>query len=119
MPKRPSRDKQRVRPGSAPKSVGDLMAVRLPAVAQRALSTPEESEWQVAVRAALGPELANKLNSSRFEAGVLTVVAESAAWAAHMRFRLAEGEDGLRAALPALREIAVRVRPTRGSRRRP
>jgi hypothetical protein len=119
MPKRPLRNKQTVRPGSAPKSVRDLMSVRLPAVAERALSRSGASEWHVAVLTALGPELSDKVNGSRFERGTLTVIAASAAWAAHMRFRLAESEVELRRALPGLREVAVQVRPLRPAKRRP
>ena len=44
MPKRPHRDKQSVRLG-APKTARDLISARLPALAQRALSRPEESEY--------------------------------------------------------------------------
>src|SRR4051794_18373536 len=62
MPKRPIRDKQTVRPGAPPRTVRDLISARLPALAQRALSTPETSEWHVTVMKALGPELANKVN---------------------------------------------------------
>ena len=62
MPKRPLRNKQTVRPGGKPKTAGDLISARLPALAQRALSAPEASVWHVAVMKALGTELANKVN---------------------------------------------------------
>ena len=115
MPKRPSRDKQPVRPGPAPRTVGDLISARLPALLQRALSEPGESEWQVAVMKALGPDLANKVNRCSLDSGRLTVVAESSAWAARMRFKLAEVEPELRAVTPGFRELIVRVRPRQGS----
>ena len=114
MPKRPHRDKQTVRPGAAPRTVGDLISARLPTLAQRALSRPEESEWQVAVMKALGPELANKVNGCNLDSGRITVIAESSAWAARMRFKLAEAESELRAATPGYRELIVRVRPRQG-----
>ena len=113
MPKRPHRDKQPVRPGRAPRTVGDLISARLPALAQRARSTPETSEWHVTVMKALGPELANKVNGVTLVNGRITVNAESSAWASRMRFLLADVEPALREATPDFRELVVRVRPKR------
>ena len=113
MPKRPYRNKQTVRPGSAPKTIGDLMSARLPALTQRARSAPETSEWHVAVMKAFGSPLANKVNGCTLDSGTLTVIAESSAWAARMRFALAEIEPELRAAIPGFRELVVKVRPRR------
>ena len=115
MPKRPSRNKQSTRPGSKPATVGDLISARLPALAQRARLAPEESVWQVAVMKALGPDLANKVNRCTLDSGKLTVVAESSAWAARMRFALAEAEPAIAAVTPGYREVLVRVRPRRGA----
>ena len=67
--------------------------------------------WQVAVMKALGPDLANKVNRCTLDSGRLTVVAESSAWAARMRFKLAEVEPELKAVAPGYRELVVRVRP--------
>jgi len=113
MPKRPPRDKQPVRPGPAPRTVRDLISARLPALAQRALSTPEASEWHVTVMKALGSELANKVNGVTLNMGRITVIAESSAWASRMRFVLAEIEPVLREVAPGFRELVVRVRPKR------
>jgi hypothetical protein len=63
---------------------------------------------------ALGPDLANKVNRCTLDSGRLTVVAESSAWAARMRFKLAEVEPELRAVTPGYRELIVRVRPRQG-----
>src|SRR3954468_4442076 len=112
MPKRPIRDKQ-PRPGQTPRTVGDLISARLPALAQRARSTPETSEWHVTVMKALGPELANKVNGITLNSGKITVIAESSAWASRMRFLLAEIEPRLREVTPEFREVSVRVRPRR------
>jgi hypothetical protein len=62
---------------------------------------------------ALGPELANKVNRCSLERGTITVVAESPAWAARMRFALADALPALAAATPGFREVLVRVRPRR------
>jgi Dna[CI] antecedent, DciA len=111
MPKRTPRDKQRVRPGSAPRAVGDLISARLPRLVQGAPTTDEASEWHVAVMKALGPDLANKVNRCSLDSGRLTVIAESSAWAARMRFVLADAEPALREIVPGYRELSVRVRP--------
>jgi hypothetical protein len=63
--------------------------------------------------AALGTELANKVNRCSLDKGTVTVVAESSAWAARMRFALADVGPALAAAVPEFRELVVRVRPRR------
>jgi len=115
MPKRPTRDKQNVRPGAAPRKVGDLISARLPTLVERAKKGAETSEWQVAVMEALGPELANKVNRVSLDGGRITVVAESAVWAARLRFALAEMEPRLRDVVPGFIEVMVQVRPRRGN----
>jgi hypothetical protein len=67
---------------------------------------------------ALGPELANKVNRCTLEGGRISVVAESSAWAARMRFALAEVEPRLRQLVPDFKELAVRIRPPRTPRKR-
>ena len=113
MPKRPRRDKQTVRHGSPPRSVGDLISARLPALVENAPAADETSAWHVAVMTALGPELANKVNRCSLDSGKITVVAESSAWAARIRFLLAELEPSLRRLVPGYRELRVRVRPSK------
>ena len=60
---------------------------------------------------ALGPELANKVNAITLNSGRITVTAESSAWAARLRFALAEHESALREKTPEIRDLVVRVRP--------
>ena len=117
MPKRPHRDKQRVRQGLPPRTVGDLISARLPTLVERARKDQQASEWQVAVMNALGPDLAVKVNRCSLEGGKLTVVAESSAWAARMRFVLADLEPTLRGLIPGFRELQVRVRPPTSARK--
>jgi hypothetical protein len=118
MPKTPRRDKQTIRPGAPPKSVGDLISARLPTLVEGAPSTAESSEWHVAVMTALGPDLAVKVNRCSLAGGRITVVAESSAWAARMRFALAEVDPILRQVVPGYRDLSVRVRPGNASRTR-
>lgn len=87
------------------------MSARLPALTQRALSAPETSEWHVAVMKALGPELGVKVSGITLNSGRITVTAESSAWAARIRFALAEAEDSMREKTPEYAGFAVRVRP--------
>ena len=60
---------------------------------------------------ALGPDLANKVNRCSLDSGTLTVVAESSAWAARMRFTLADAASKIAAVTPEFRELVVKVRP--------
>ena len=87
------------------------MSARLPALAQRARSAPETSEWHVAVMNAFGTALANKVNGCTLDGGTLTVIAESSAWAARMRFSLVDLEPRLRELVPGYLGFVVRVRP--------
>ena len=66
---------------------------------------------------ALGPALANKVNRCSLERGTLTVVADSSAWAARMRFALADAAPQIAAVTPDFRELVVRVRPRRTAAR--
>jgi hypothetical protein len=84
---------------------------------QRALSAPEASEWHVAVLEALGPELAVKVNRCSLDRGTITVVADSSAWAARMRFALAE-TTSIASVTPDFKGLVVRVRPRRAAARK-
>jgi hypothetical protein len=66
----------------------------------------------------LGPDLANKVNRCSLERGTITVVADSSAWAARIRFALAE-DASLAAVTPDFRGVVVRVRPRRPAAVRP
>jgi hypothetical protein len=67
---------------------------------------------------ALGPDLAVKVNRITLNSRKITVVADSAAWAARLRFRLAECDSELRERLPDVAEYLVRVRPAGAAPRR-
>lgn len=66
---------------------------------------------------ALGPELSNKVNRCTLERGTLTVVADSPAWAARLKFALSEPDAALAEVVPGFRELVVRVRPRRAASR--
>jgi hypothetical protein len=67
---------------------------------------------------ALGPELANKVNRCTLDAGRITVIAGSSAWAARIRFALADVEPRLRELVPGFKALAVRIRPASQPRKR-
>jgi len=67
---------------------------------------------------ALGPDLANKVNGCNLDSGRITVNAESAAWAARMRFALADAQESIGNRVPGFVELKVRVRPSRTGRAR-
>jgi hypothetical protein len=62
---------------------------------------------------ALGPDLGVKVSRITLNSGRITVNAESAAWAARMRFQLADLTPRLREIEPSVTELVVRVRPSR------
>jgi hypothetical protein len=67
---------------------------------------------------ALGPELANKVNGCTLDGGRITVNADSPAWAARMRFALADAQEAIGKRVPGFLELKVRVRPSRPTRAR-
>jgi hypothetical protein len=67
---------------------------------------------------ALGPELGNKVNRCTLDAGRITVVTESSAWAARLRFALAEVEPRLKELVPGFKELVVRITPASPPRKR-
>jgi hypothetical protein len=92
------------------------MSARLPVLAQTARSSASTSEWRVTLTGVLGPELADKVNACSLESGRLTVFTASSAWAARLKFALAEAEAELKALTPEIRSLVVRVRPAVGKR---
>jgi hypothetical protein len=63
---------------------------------------------------ALGPDLGVKVSRITLNSGRITVNAESAAWAARIRFQLADLAPRLAEVTPGFRELVIRVRPTKG-----
>jgi hypothetical protein len=63
---------------------------------------------------ALGPDLAVKVNRCSLDRGTITVVADSSAWAARMRFALAETAS-IASVTPDFKGLVVRVRPRRSA----
>jgi hypothetical protein len=92
-------------------SVKDLLARAVPVLSQAADQTARQAFWQEWLAAHLPAELASRLSGAVERAGSLTLFAESAAWAARLRYTLPELEAQLRCAAPHISEVRVRVLP--------
>lgn len=119
MPKRPTRNKN-FRPLSetpraygqrAPFIVKDLLAkagITSKGIAQFA---DAQDKWLSRLRETLDPALLERVTGTGFDAGILTVYVESAAWSARLRYALAEALPALRAKDETLKSVGVRLRP--------
>ena len=121
MPKSPRRDKQKSRrrndkeplPAGRTQSVQDLLITRLPLLQEVARQGAAASRCSVTVNRRLPHELSEHIQQVRLTRGSLIIITESAAWAARLRYALAEAEPQLRAAHPEIDSVAVKVSPTR------
>jgi len=122
MPKSSRRDKQKSREtagndtrhaAARTRSVQDLLTTRLPLLQEVARQGAAASTCSVTVKSSLAANLAVHVQQVRLLHGRLTVMTESAAWAARLRYALAEAEPQLRAAHPEIDSVAVKVSPTR------
>jgi hypothetical protein len=95
------------------------MATRLPLLGEVARQALAASEWQVTVKKVLPAEVANRVSGATLKGGQLVVFTESAAWAARLRYALAEHGLALLEAHKEVREVIVRVSPAMRGRRSP
>ena len=119
MPKRPPRNKN-YRPLSetrnaygqrAPFIVKDLLAKA--GITSKGISQFAEAQdkWLSRLRETLDPALLERVTGTGFEAGILTVYVESAAWSARLRYALADALPALQAADSSIKNVGVRLRP--------
>ena len=92
-------------------SVKDLLARSVPVLSQAADQTARQAFWRQWLAAHLPAELARRVSGAVERAGDLTLFAESAAWAARLRYALPELQTQLRGAAPHIVEVRVRVLP--------
>ena len=119
MPKKMSRNKRgkppmRSRTGltSAPAhSVKDLLARHLPSLTRVTAQASRQNFWNCWLSTHLPPEIRTKVTGVTENDGQLVIFAETAAWSARLRYAILELEREIRAAAPALTDIAVRVLP--------
>jgi hypothetical protein len=122
MPKKPGRDKRSPRRGAgatrrqaqtAPQSAAALLARKDALLPQLTQQVALQKAWRDWLEPRLPAPLTGQLAGVVERDGCLTVLAASAAWAARLRYAVAEMEGEIRSHAPALREIRVRVMPPR------
>ena len=94
-----------------PDSVKDLLGRGSSPLAKLASAAARQEAWQEWVAGHLAEVDRAWVRAASERSGTLTVFAESAAWAARLKFALAELAPRLRAERPQIREIQVRVMP--------
>jgi hypothetical protein len=95
-------------------SVKDLLTRSIPGLSQVADQTARQAFWRGWLESRLPVELASRLSGVVESAGNLTVFAESAVWAARLRYALRDLEPEIREAAPDVARISVRVLPRAG-----
>ena len=119
MPNKVKGDKKRrsgsgrgARPASAPMhSVKALLERRNPIFSESFAHQSRQDAWQQRLEKILPNGLAARINQVLARGDELIVYAESAVWAARLRFALAEAESAVRADHPEIAAISVRVLP--------
>ena len=118
MPKTPPRDKPNrpaLGPGTGNRSrktlsVGELLSKR-PAAGAVQAALDAQQQWLARLRLRLPTDLAAQLAGAVERRGTLVVYAASAAWCTRLKYALAEVLPQLRAEVPGIRALQVRVRP--------
>jgi hypothetical protein len=70
-----------------------------------------QKDWSIFLRSKLPAALAQKITGVVERAENLVIYAESSAWSARLRYAIAELDEEVRRANPAIRSIDVRVMP--------
>jgi hypothetical protein len=78
-----------------------------------ALQRQSQIDWRNWLRSKLPAALAAHVTGVAERAENLVIFAESAAWSARLRYAVAELDDAIRSANPAIRSVSVRVLPKR------
>jgi hypothetical protein len=117
MPKFPPLHK-RTRPtgitkSAAPRALGDLLARATPMLSQIRDQNTRQNYWQSWLVEQLPGDLSGHLTGAVERDGSLTVFADSAAWAARLRYALTELKPALQRAQRPVGTVTVRVLPRR------
>ena len=115
MPKLTGRHKQPRRRGAATgapvRSIGDMLGRGTPILSRIGDQSARQRYWRDWLAAKLSAELNERLTGVAARDGQLTVFAESAAWAARLRYALADLETAIRLCDPRIERVTVRVLP--------
>jgi predicted nucleic acid-binding Zn ribbon protein len=103
------------RPANSTDSVKDLLAKLTPTLTRVTDQAARQTFWRRWLDAHLPAEIAGKLTGVVEREGVLVIFAESSAWSARLRYAIQEIDAQIRACVPGITEVSVRVLP-RGSK---
>jgi hypothetical protein len=92
-------------------SVKELLARRVPTLTRVTAQASRQNFWNCWLSTHLPPQIRSKVSGVSENEGTLVIFAETAAWSARLRYAILELEREIRAADPALTDIAVRVLP--------
>ncbi len=98
---------------AAPRALGDLLARATPVLSQIRDQKTRQDYWQSWLVEQLPSELSTHLTGAVERDGSLTVFADSAAWAARLRYALTELKPALERARRPVSTVTVRVLPRR------
>ncbi len=117
MPKFPPLHKRagstRLTKSATPRALGDLLARATPVLSQIRDQKTRQNYWQSWLTAQLPGELSAHLTGAVERDGALTVFADSAAWAARLRYALTELKADIERSERPVSTVAVRVLPRR------
>ena len=98
--------------GPAVRSVKELLGRHRPQLARLTEQAVRQERWRAWLTEVLPAELLGRVSGvNERDDATLVVFAESAAWAARLRYALAEIEPALRSAHPGIGGVEVRVLP--------
>lgn len=96
-----------------PRAIGELLARRTPTLSQFGDQSTRQQFWQGWLSQQLPRELFTHVTGAVQREATLTLFAESAAWAARLRYALRDLQPALHGADPSVQQIKVRVLPCR------
>jgi hypothetical protein len=110
--KRNKRDKMRLRSRKLTgDSVKDLLARSNPALARLSDQARRQALWRAWLDAHLPKEAGAQVSGIVEKHDTLVIFTASAAWSARVRFAVAEIEEAMKRAHPAIAHVVVRVLP--------
>ena len=115
MPKFSQRHKQgaanAITKRGAPRAIGELLTRGAPVLSQIRDQSARQTFWQSWFSEQVPEALGTHITGAVARDGILTVFAESAAWAARLRYALRELQPAIERADRSVHEIRVRVLP--------
>jgi hypothetical protein len=96
-------------------SVKALLERRIPVFSESFAQQARRNAWQERLAKILPGDLVVRIHQVLVRGDELIVYAESAAWAARLRFALADADASLRAGHPEIASVSVRVMPREGA----